>query len=126
MPGMSRPVLTALYFVLTFLAGGAVGSWMLWVYLIGFPSQPSAEPVAATPAPAATASPIPAESEQAPATSDTASPAAAPGGPTPKGHWNTVDVPGRSHAECLALTKELNDAYKDCRFGVHKEVWVAD
>src|SRR5436305_1004966 len=42
----------AIYFVLTFLAGAAVGSWVLWIYLVGFPSSES----------------LPAPTEAAPAT----------------------------------------------------------
>jgi hypothetical protein len=125
---MSKPALTALYFVLTFFAGVAVGSWALWIYLIGFPSKEALPepatppPIVAAPAPApepSAPSPAPAETREEPAASP-------PPAPMPKGHWETVDAPPRSHEECLALTKELNDAYKDCRFGVHKEVWVAE
>jgi hypothetical protein len=141
---MARSSITVLYFVLTFLAGAAVGSWSLWVYLMGFPSResPAAEataaaapaPEAAVPVslpgalpPAAAKEPAPQPAAAAPAEASTSPAAAAPAAtPTPKGHWNTVDIPPRSHEECLALTKELNDAYKDCRFGVHQEVWVAE
>ncbi len=122
---------TALYFVLTFIAGAAVGSWALWIYLIGFPSSASLpEPAASAPA-AASAQPaspeVPASAPQ-PESEPTESAAAQPATPTPtpKGHWNHVDIAGRSHEECLALTKELNDAYKDCRFGVHQDVWVEE
>lgn len=119
---------TALYFVLTFIAGAAVGSWALWIYLIGFPSSESLPaPAASVQAPAAPAPPAAVEPELEPAEPAQAA-AAQPSTPTPtpKGHWNHVDIPGRSHEECLALTKELNDAYKDCRFGVHQEVWVEE
>src|SRR5581483_3474179 len=113
-----RSSLTPLYFVLTFIAGAAGGSWALWLYLIGFPSSES------LPAPAAAGAAAPAPQAQAQPEPESQPPATPT--PTPKGHWNTVDIPGRSHEECLALTKELNDAYKDCRFGVHKEVWVEE
>ncbi len=129
---------TPLYFVLTFVAGAAVGSWALWIYLIGFPSNESlptaaaSAPATAAVAPAPTAepksteklSPAP-ESKPEPTDAAPAAPSATPT-PTAKGYWNHIDIPGKSHEECLALTKELNDEYKDCRFGTHKDVWVAE
>ena len=132
---MGKSSLTALYFVLTFLAGAAVGSWALWIYLIGVPSgQTLAPTVEQAPAPSPIvekpdAAPQPAaasEVEDEPREPAAAPSTSLPATPTPKGHWETVDTPPRTHEECLALTKELNDAYKDCRFGVHKEVWVPD
>ena len=125
---MARPTLTAVYFILTFLAGAAVGSWGLWIYLVGGPADEiPMEP--APPAPAAEKlSPFPPQNPPAappPATAPEVA-APAPPTPTPKGHWEVVDIAPRSHEECLALTKQLNDAYKDCRFGVHKQVWVEE
>lgn len=169
---MSKQTITAIYFVLTFLAGAAVGSWTLWVYLMGgaaadatveqaaqapaaaaAPAEttqkfaPAAEPAPAGATASPPASPAAASAASNPADSPAASPAspsvptpapqpaaaapapdvAAPApGPTPRGHWSKIDVPGRSHEECLALTRELNDAYKDCRFGTQTQVWVAE
>jgi hypothetical protein len=130
MEGMSK-ALPAVYFVLTFIAGAVVGSWMLWIYLMGAPQE-----VVQTPAPvvspvAPPTAPIEPRALERDSEADDSSPLAddeaqLPPTPTPKGHWNTVDVPGKSHEECLAITKELNDAYKDCRFGVHKQVWVPE
>lgn len=133
---MSKTALSIVYFALTFVAGAAVGSWALWIYLMGAPQetasalppeppavtaqQPASAPVES--APAAPAAPAAKESETVvlkPAADEAPT-------PTPKGHWNTEDVSGRPHEECLARTKELNDAYKDCRFGSHKRVWVPE
>ncbi len=134
---MSKGALSVVYFTLTFVAGAAVGSWALWIYLMGFPQDSAPETVMSPPAAIAPAAPI---AQPASPPAESAAPAAkepeavvlkpepddAPPTPTPKGHWNTEDVRPRSHEECLALTKELNDAYKDCRFGSHKKVWVPE
>jgi hypothetical protein len=140
---MTKQSASALYFILTFLAGAAVGSWALWIYLMGMPDSSQQQP---PPAPVQSAAPAvesdtvklhppegtlpatepPAAESLSPADDAQGSAASAPPTPTPKGHWNTVDVPGKSHEECLALTHALNDAYKDCRFGTHTQEWVAE
>jgi len=146
---MSKPAISALYFVLTFVAGAAVGSWALWIYLMGFPqgaeNPPAAAPAAEVSAPAPQPLPSPpprigTQTEKLEPDEPVAAPSHAadedksaaptadlqPTTPTPKGHWNKIDIPGRSHEECLAQHQKLDDAYKDCRFGVHKQEWVPE
>ena len=137
---MRNRTFTVIYFVLTFLAGVGVGGWSLWLYIMGAPGEEPAQsesvslpvehlapetpvqPEAGRPPSAGTASAPALTVPETPPAADAPKPT-----PTPKGHWETVDSPGHAHEECLAKTKgELNDAYKDCRFGTHQQVWVAE
>lgn len=132
---MRTPALI-LSFVLAFGAGAAVGAWTLWMYMMGGGTLPTASqnPAAAAPA-AAESSELPVE-HLSPPPAEEAQPAPAPAEPekkaepeaptpTSKGHWTSVETPGRPRDECLKLTKGvLNDEYKDCRFGTQKKVWV--